>query len=1102
MRRFLTFLILTLSSLTMVANPADQTVTRRVTGKVLDPKGQPVIGAAIMVPRTTIGSISEIDGSWALDIPENVTTIEISCIGFMGQTVTIGSSSVYNITLQVDNELLAESVVVGYGTQKKVNLTGSVSAVSFEGEDLKSRPITNAATALTNAAPGLQIMQSYGRPGNESFGMAIRGLGTLNSSGPLVLVDGLEQGMDSVNPSDIASVSILKDAASCAIYGNRGANGVILITTRSGGSGGKAVVNYDVTFSYGEPFRIRKTVSNAADYFELINESKENLGLPATFTAETIADWRATEKDPNGYYNKNGVTQVYPNYICYPNTEWWDWIYQSDWMQKHVVTVSGNDKERKIGYNVSFGYVDDPGIITRSGYEQWQGRVNLYADITDWLRVGTRVSGYMQHRDVSALGTGNGDAVLTGLDSQKVVPDVYPFYDGKFGGAEAEQEDPQARNVYELLHEKTGFDWRSYLTSNFYLSAKFLKYFSYDMNFYYSDSSTKIKTAPQGYGTYSFRRSSYNHDGSIQEVWTSQPQEASQSVIGMNYGDSWFNKLNHIINYSQSFGDHDVTAMAGYEFQRYQYRTSNMTKLGLLDKTVSDLNNGTTPQSTTGYGDGYTAESFFSRVTYAYKNKYLLEVDFRADGSSRFAPGKRWGYFPSFSAGWRVTEEPWMQGINNLNNLKFRVSWGTLGNNAIGNYEWQSMYGATSYAANDALVSGIYATGVANNDLTWESTRVLNLGVDFGLFGDRLTGSVDAYDKYTDGILYTPTISTLNGLATAPRRNIAEVDNKGIEIELGWKNTTSSGFFYSVKGNFSYNRNRVAKYKGKLEQGMDSDGNWVSNLGDVSTGGSTRVLEGHEIGEWYLPTVYHGNGSHNGPEGGPIDGMIRTNEDLKWVKDMMAQGYRFQPFNAIGKNQIYYGDYIYADNNGDKIFGSSYDSKFLGCSTTPKYNFGLQATAAYKGFDFTMNWGGSAGFKTYYYRIGLNSASTITPYSIGREIGYDHYFFDPDNPGDPRTNLTSKNPRIVNAGSSTTQNTYTSEHYLFKGDFLKLRNLTLGYTLPQTITRKFYVEKLRVFASGDNLFSFDSFPGQDPEQRTTISYSTIRRYAFGVNVTF
>lgn len=1101
MRRLLTTTILALLSLVMFANPADQTATRRVTGKVLDSSGQPVIGATIMVPGTTIGSISEVDGSWTLNIPENAKTIEVSCIGYLGQTITIGTGSVYNVILEVDNELLSESVVIGYGTQKKVNLTGSVSAVTFEENNIKSRPLTNVANALSNAAPGLQIMQSAGRPGNEGFGIAIRGLGTLNSSGPLILVDGLESGIATVSPTDIESVSILKDAASCAIYGNRGANGVILITTKNGGSGGKATVSYDMQYSIGEPFRIRKTVSNTADYMELINESKESMGLPPTFSEETIADWRATENDPDGYYNKNGITQLYPNKYCYPNTEWWDWVYQKSIMQKHTVSVSGNDKDRKIGYNISFGYVDDPGIVVRSGLKQYLGRVNVFSDITNWLRVGARVSGSVTLRDRSALGTGTGSDVLESMDTQKVVPDMYPYYDGKFGGAEAEEEDPQARNVYLTLHETSGFRRNSNLNTNFYVTAKFLKHFSYDLNFYYIDNGEVIKTAPQGYGKYSFRRSSKNPDGSIQEVWTAQPTQANESSTAMYYYNGWFNKLNHVLNYSQSFGDHDVTALAGYEFWKSESRSTSANKLGLLDKTISDLDNGTSPVTTSGRGDMVTAKSFFARLTYAYKSKYLFEADFRADGSSRFAPENRWGYFPSFSAAWRISEEPWMKGIVWLDNLKARASWGMLGNNAIGNYEWQSIYTSAAYAENDALRMGIVMSSVANREITWESTKVTNFGLDFGMLGDRLTGSVDVYDKFTDGILYTPDISSLNGEAGAPRRNIAQVDNKGIELELGWKDTIGD-FFYSIKGNFAYNRNRVVKYKGKLEQGMDANGNWVSNLGEVSTGSSTRILEDHEIGEWYIPTVYHGNGSHQGPDGGPTDGMIRTEADYQWVQDMKSQGYSFQPLNFVGKSGIYYGDLIYADNNGDKIFGSSYDSQFLGCSTNPKYNFGLQASAMYKGLDFSMNWGGAAGFMTYYYRIGLNSTSTITPYSIGREVGYDHYFFNPDNPSDPRTNTTSKNPRLQNAGSSTTQNTATSTFYLYKGDFLKLRNLTLGYTFPQSLTRKIYVEKLRVFASGENLYSFDSFPGQDPEQRTTVGYSTIRRYTLGVNVTF
>jgi hypothetical protein len=345
------------------------------------------------------------------------------------------------------------------------------------------------------------------------------------------------------------------------------------------------------------------------------------------------------------------------------------------------------------------------------------------------------------------------------------------------------------------------------------------------------------------------------------------------------------------------------------------------------------------------------------------------------------------------------------------------------------------------------------------------------------------------------------------GEATAPKENIAEVTNRGIEFEVGWKDNVGKDFNYSVKGQFSLNKNFVSKYKGKLKRGWDSGHTeYSTNIGDVSTGSTTRVIEGHQINEFYLPNTYKGSGSYFNKDGsvningGPKDGMIRTDKDMEWLNAMKDAGYTFQPYNTVAKNALWYGEYIYADANGDGIYGNSYDSEFQGTSTTPKYNFGIQANANWKDFDFSMTWGGSAGFSIYYYSTSRNSSETVYGYAIPDVVANDHYFYDPENPSDSRTNLTSKQPRLVNVSGA--QSSASSSLHLEKGDFIKLRNLTLGYTLPRNIAKRFFAERLRIYATGENLFAITGFSGQDPEMRTTVGYSTMRQYAFGINLTF
>ena len=765
-----------------------------IKGVVTDKNGEPIPGANIIEKgNPTNGTITDVDGNYTLSVFGN-SVLVASYIGYNRIEIQVKNRSVVDITLSEDTQALEEVVVVGYSTQKKVNLTGSVSTVNFES--MSSRPVTDASQALSGASPGLQIMQSSGQPNAESFSYNIRGVGTLNSSSPLILVDGMEQSISMVNPSDIANVSILKDAASCAIYGNRGANGVILITTKNG-TEGKISVTYDGTVSYNEPFKIVHTISDYVQYMKLMNESSNNLGNSDIFSQSSIDLWEAAKADPNGI-----SASGYPNYVAYPNTDWWDEIYTKQWMQKHTISLNG--KEKKTGYSMSFSYIDNPGIMKNTGYNRYMGRVNLYSDITDWLRVGTRTSGNVTDQEVSVTSY-NGSSHINSMNTEKMVPCIYPYYDGKYGAPEGPEEDPQSHNgLWDNV--LNGFDKYSQLYTEWYAQVKFLKYFTYNFDFYYQDLRRERKVSDASIGKFSFSKGAYSTGA----------DDPSTLYTRMYYTRTNRTKLNHLLNYNQSFGIHDVSAMVGYEEETYNYRETNVSKLGLTDAAVNDLDAATTPYSTAGYGTEYAARSVFGRANYAYKSRYLLEFNLRYDGSSRFAPDYRWGAFPSFSAGWRMNEESWLKPVQWLTNLKLRASWGKLGNNAIGNYDWQSVYSAANYSTGQALTSGIAITSIANAALTWEETAVTNAGLDFGFFDNKLNGNIDVYNKLTTGILYTPDMYMVMGNATAPKANIAEVTNRGVELELGWRDNIGKDFSYSIKGQFSFNKNFVSKYKGKL----------------------------------------------------------------------------------------------------------------------------------------------------------------------------------------------------------------------------------------------------------------------------------------------
>lgn len=465
-----------------------------------------------------------------------------------------------------------------------------------------------------------------------------------------------------------------------------------------------------------------------------------------------------------------------------------------------------------------------------------------------------------------------------------------------------------------------------------------------------------------------------------------------------------------------------------------------------------------------------------------------------------------------------------MKNMNDyVSNLKLRASWGKTGNNvmnadaSLGNYDYKAVYGSTPYSFNGLPVNGLIQSKFANGDLRWETTTVTNLGLDGSLFKGAVNFEVDLYNKFTEGILYVPTIPLTVGTATAATKNIAEISNKGVELTLGY-NGKSGEFKYGVSGNFAYNFNRVKKYKGALQQGYTTDANgnqvYSSNLGSVSNGTITRILEGQQANQYYLYNVYKGNGSHNNADGslningGPKDGMIRTPQDLAWLQNMVSAGYTFQPTGGTaGKTNITYGDLIYADNNGDGIYGNTYDQTFSNVSATPKYNFGLQLNFAYKGFDLSMLWAGSAGMKYYWNALGYNSSIVSLGNAVSTLIANDHYYYNAANPSDPANNINAHYPRLKN--TTDVQNSgVASDFYLYNASYVKLKNLQLGYTLSSNISKKAGMNRVRLYVSGENLFTITKFPGLDPElgvlggQYAGVAYPTMRQYTLGLNVTF
>ena len=1062
---------------------------RTVTGKVVDAQGEPLIGVTVKELGTQNAAITDMDGSFKLSLSQSDAQVVFTYIGYVDVTVRATNNMV--VTLKEDRNELNEIVVVGYGTQKKVNLTGSVVSVNLEKE-ANSRPVTTVAQALQGMAAGLDILQGSGKPGAENFSVNIRGVGTMNDASPLVLVDGMEMSLSDVNPMDIESISVLKDAASCAIYGNRGANGVILVTTKSG-TDGKVSVTYTGRMSINKPSKLVRFMSNYADYMELVNEASENIGTAGKYPQSVIDQWRQAEANPNGI-SESG----YPNYVAYPNTDWYDEIYQTKVMQEHAISLSGKDTRTR--YNLGLTYLDNPGMIVRSGEQKYSVNLKLITDVTNWLQMGAQVWGTHSDRDRN-----NVDA-LSNWEFLKTVPGIYPYYDGKFGGIETSVEDGAAHNPLLLLN---GDGDSYYKTTHAYTTAfaqvKFLKDFTYKSTFGYDYYNARHKYTDGQNESYSFSR------GEV--VSSPAALEALSSYMYYHHYYNW--KITNTLNWNRTFAEkHDVAALVGFEEGKNSDGNTDVKKMGMIDATITDLNTLTSEEYIRGNFTGYTYRSWFGRLNYAFDSRYLVEANFRYDGSSRFSPDNRWGFFPSASAGWRISEENFAKNsfLSAFDNLKLRASYGKLGNSSVDNYAYQSWYetGYTTMAGKKS--PRFYLKNLPNMNVTWETTKTFNVGLDFATLNGRLSGVFDYYDKQTSGILYRPTIGLTFGDKVAPLQNLAGVSNRGFEATFRWEDKIGD-VTYGVAVNGSYNKNRVTDYKGAFISGWGADPNnpdpnvYYSNLGEVSSGGTQRLVEGHMMNEFYVYPIYNGTGTYydaNGvvdPNGGPRDGMIRTPEDLKWAQDMVAAGYSFEPQHAVTPNAIWYGEYIYADTNGDKVYGGSHDQKFMGESNVPKFTFGFQAHAEWKGIDVSMNWGGATGFSTYWREIGQNSSNVVFGLSIPQWIADDHYFYDPNNPNDPRTNITSKNPRMSLENPSMSDALDNTFH-LYSCDYLKLRNLTIGYTLPRNLSRKIYAENLRVYFSGENLLTITSFPGLDPEMRSGEGYATMRQLSFGLNVTF
>ncbi len=1005
-------LILLLAVLTAYAQDSSKKV---VTGLIVDEAGMPLPGAGIQIKgKPGYGEVSDLDGKYSISVSSG-DILEFSFLGYKTVEETVGDRNSIDVGLTPDNEFLDATVVVGYGTQKKVNLSGSVSAVNLE-ESGEKRAVTNLSSGLQGVSSGLLAQQSSGEPGADEATVTIRGLGTLNNSSPLVVIDGVIGSLSDVNPQDVASMSVLKDAASSAIYGSRAANGVILITTKSGKEG-NARITYNGKAGVQTASMPIDIVSDYVQYMNTINDASANAGSVRPFGQDIIDEWAANQ----------GKNEIY----C--NTDWFREVFKPSFFQDHNLQVSGGSKTVK--YLVSLGFLQNNGLLAGTKYQRYSVRSNITADVTNWLRLTANISGYYGRKNAVEIST-----LMSAVGNSS--PGTLPISsDGRFGGEWAPGGNVQAGNIYAT---NSAYDR---LQSNYKLTGKLGLDITFLPNLVWYNS-----VAATG-DFYVLKQMNYpnvnlwdlkNNAVLITSGTTSNQLTEQNSLDYTLMVDSYLHW-----DILPKLEDHNLSLTVGYnqEYRRYHYTYAQA--MDVLSASTPTMDAAATPSAMKGNSTDSAVQSVFGRINYDYKGRYIFEANARADGSSRFAPGHRWGVFPSFSAAWRISEEPWFK-VSAMDNLKIRASWGKLGNNAVGDYATQLLYERRSYVFDGSIVPGAGVSSIVNKNLTWETTTMTDVGLDLSAFKGKLEWTFDAYHKQTDGILIRASIPGVFGYLEAPFENAAVVRNMGLETELSWKSGIGSDFTYGVSVNYSFVRNRVLKYHGSIP----------------TYSGQRILLEGFGIYDYYVREVE----------------CIATQEK---IDRMLADGYIFypstpQPGDFIYKDQQQPGEvgYKIIDDNDRVIKGHSYPSHF----------FGLNLTAGWKGIDFSILFTGVAGVSQY-----LNSTWYTNVLRNGSVIN--KKFLNAWSPSNPDSTI----PAITTNDGG--RNTVSNDYWLQDASYVKLRNVSLGYTFPQRWTQP-VVQRIRVYFTGENLLTMTRFEGLDPETGSSSNYPNVSRYIFGLSITF
>jgi TonB-dependent starch-binding outer membrane protein SusC len=983
---------------------------RTVTGKIVDEEGMPIIGATIILKGSSKGTISDLNGNFSIEIPEGEQILVFTYVGMQKQEISITDNLRLNVFMESEAEALEEVVVIGYGVQKKVDLTGSVSVIN--GESINNSPVIGVDQAMQGRVAGVRITQTSGQPGESVF-VRIRGVGTIGDNDPLYIIDGVptKDGMNIVSPSEIESISILKDAASSAIYGARGANGIVLITTKKGKKG-EPRITYNGYFGVQTHGKLIE-MANTHEYVETFNEAVENDNAMVT---SAILKRKPIPFDPDTLANVNYLKEIFRPAIS----------------QGHQLNISGGNDISN--YNVSFDYLNQEGIVKASDYQRYKVRTSITTQVKERLKTGININLVNSKRNLITSSGHNYGTVRYAIFRTSAIPIKYD--DGEWVDLwEHYKYFGDGYNPVAMLDKYDNVETINRAIGNLFAELDLAK-------------GLVFKSEIGLDATFGNRKQFW-------ETWGTNNRIGYPGSVDLNDWQSTMMNWVNTLNYNMGFGNHQFNFLLGSE----ALKNSTTSHYG-SDSRYEDQGEifrylGVGLNENKYASEGYSAWallSTFGRVEYNYNNKYLVSANIRNDGSSRFSEDNKFGTFFSGSMGWRLDREDFFEPISQrISMMKIRASAGQLGNQEIGNYPTSSTYGSGynyvfggGHTQNIALGYAIVNRG--NEAIRWETTTQYDAGIDAGFFKNKLMLTADYYIKITDDMLVAAPVSAIGGSSSPPYVNAGKVRNRGLELELMYQDTRGE-WKYSIESNFTTVDNEVLS----LGSGQPILG------GEIDNGiYAARTAPGQPIGAFYLLEM---------------EGIFQSEAE---VFSSAYQG-----------DQVGPGDVKYVNQNNDNVINQD-DRVYVG-SPIPKFTYGLSFNTAYRNFDFSMFFQGVYGNKIY-MQIGKDIEGFYRNLNITKRFVDEHW--RPDYPSNTM-------PRA--SWYASTNNIIPSTRFLFDGSYLRLKNVQLGYTLPQNLSQKLNIQQCRIYLASQNLLTFSNYIGMEPELTVSANDASERDLAAGID---